>query len=143
MNPFLFFRYVLLADSRLAAAHARQLPDARPRGIEIAVDIGVDHARLAARDALAHRIGKLGSAADAHSGNPAIRMTNHPHREFVYRGAFEMGRHVIGYEVQKILAAVDWLEQSSGGKAATHRIGVMGHTGTEQELSSFPGRTSP
>src|SRR5207302_1725601 len=37
--------------------------------------------------------------SDAFSGNPAVRMTNQPHREFVYRGAFEMGRHVIGYEV--------------------------------------------
>jgi dienelactone hydrolase len=45
---------------------------------------------------------------DTWSGNPAIRMTNQPHREFIYRQAFEMGRHVIGYEVQKVLAAVDW-----------------------------------
>ncbi len=42
------------------------------------------------------------------SGNPAIRMTDQPHREFIYRMAFEMGRHVIGYEVQKLLALVDF-----------------------------------
>ncbi len=35
------------------------------------------------------------------------RGTNQPHREFLYRPAFEMGRHVIGYEVQKLLAAID------------------------------------
>jgi cephalosporin-C deacetylase-like acetyl esterase len=29
-------------------------------------------------------------------------------REFLYRSAFELGRHIIGYEVQKILAGVDW-----------------------------------
>jgi dienelactone hydrolase len=29
-------------------------------------------------------------------------------REFLYRSAFELGRHLIGYEVQKVLAAVDW-----------------------------------
>jgi len=46
--------------------------------------------------------------ADAESGNPLIRMTNQPHREFIYRMAFELGRHTIGYEVQKVLAAVDW-----------------------------------
>jgi dienelactone hydrolase len=45
---------------------------------------------------------------DTWSGNPRIRMTNQPHREFVYRMAYQMGRHVIGYEVQKVLAAVDW-----------------------------------
>ncbi|MDE2816522.1 MAG: hypothetical protein OXM03_09915 [Chloroflexota bacterium] len=40
------------------------------------------------------------------SGNPAIRMTDQPHREYVYRMACEMGRHVIGYEVQMLLALV-------------------------------------
>ena len=47
------------------------------------------------------------SRDDTYSGNPDVRFTNQPHREFIYRQAFEMGRHVIGYEVQKILAAVD------------------------------------
>ena len=43
------------------------------------------------------------------SGNPKLnRATNQPHREFVYRMAYEMGRTLIGYEVQKVLAAVDW-----------------------------------
>jgi hypothetical protein len=36
------------------------------------------------------------------------KWTNQPHREFVYRMAYQMGRHVIGYEVQKVLAAVDY-----------------------------------
>jgi cephalosporin-C deacetylase-like acetyl esterase len=48
--------------------------------------------------------------SDRWSGNPKLgRMTNQPHREFVYRMSYEMGRHVIGYEVQKVLAAVDWM----------------------------------
>lgn len=42
------------------------------------------------------------------SGNPAIRMTDQPHREYIYRMACEMGRHVIGYEVQKLSALVDF-----------------------------------
>jgi dienelactone hydrolase len=46
---------------------------------------------------------------DTWSGNPKLgRRTNQPHREFIYRMAYEMGRHIIGYEVQKVLAAVDW-----------------------------------
>jgi dienelactone hydrolase len=45
---------------------------------------------------------------DTWSGNPRLRMTNEPHREFVYRMAYPMGRHVLGYEIQKVLAAVDW-----------------------------------
>jgi dienelactone hydrolase len=47
------------------------------------------------------------SRDDEHSGIPGVRMTNQPHREFVYRAAFEVGRHVIGYEVQRVLAAAD------------------------------------
>ena len=38
------------------------------------------------------------------------RWTNQPHREFVYRMAYEMGRHIIGYEIQKALAAIDWFK---------------------------------
>lgn len=30
-------------------------------------------------------------------------------REFVYRPAYTMGRHIIGYEVQEVMALVDWL----------------------------------
>lgn len=44
-------------------------------------------------------------------------------REFLYRPAFELGRHLIGYETQKILAAVDWMAREAGGDG---RIGVVG-----------------
>ena len=50
-------------------------------------------------------------------GGRSVTLTN---REFLYRSAFEMGRHVIGYEVQKVLAAVDWFSRGS------NKIGVMG-----------------
>lgn len=45
-------------------------------------------------------------------------------REFVYRPAFMFGRHIIGYEVQKVLAAVDWMTRDSG--RAQRRVGVIG-----------------
>jgi dienelactone hydrolase len=62
---------------------------------------------------------------DTHAGNPKIRMTNQPHREFIYRAAFEMGRHIIGYEVQKVLAAVDLFTQvATTGRNAP--LGVIG-----------------
>src|SRR5207248_4561968 len=61
---------------------------------------------------------------DTWSGNPAIgRMTNQPHREFIYRMAFEMGRHIIGYEMQKVLAAVDWFTRSKDHPP----VGVFGY----------------
>ena len=51
------------------------------------------------------------SRQDEFSGHPHVGFTNQPHREFLYRQAFEVGRHPIGYEVQKILAAVDLLSR--------------------------------
>ena len=60
---------------------------------------------------------------DTWSGNPKFRMTNQTHREYIYRMAFPVGRHIIGYEVEKTLAAVDWFE-TAGDKRP---IGVWGY----------------
>lgn len=54
--------------------------------------------------------------------NGRANMTN---REYIYRSAFEMGRHLIGYEVQKVLACVDWFEKDAGDADPT--IGVIGY----------------
>src|SRR5260370_5688306 len=58
------------------------------------------------------------------SGHPDIGMTDQPHREWIYRQAFHMGRHIIGYEVHKVLAAVDWFQHKNGGRG---KIGVAGY----------------
>ena len=50
-------------------------------------------------------------------------MTDQTHREWIYRQAFHMGRHIIGYEVQKVLAAVDWFKRQS----SEARVGVAGY----------------
>ena len=60
------------------------------------------------------------------SENQSIgRSTNLSHREFIYRQAFELGRHIIGYEVQKVLAAVDLFEQRNT-RHGDRPIGVCG-----------------
>lgn len=64
--------------------------------------------------------------SDTWSGNPAVRMTNQPHREWIYRQAYQMGRHVIGFEVQKVQSAVDWFKQHNGPKAET-KVAVVGY----------------
>ena len=46
-------------------------------------------------------------------------------REYLYRSAFELGRHLIGYEVQKVLVAVDWFVKDARG--AEPKIGVFGY----------------
>lgn len=59
------------------------------------------------------------------SGNPSIgKTTKQSHREFLYRMSFPLGRHLIGYEVQKVLAAVDWFAtQSSSVPVNAYGIG--------------------
>ncbi|HEX5106777.1 MAG TPA: dienelactone hydrolase family protein, partial [Pirellulaceae bacterium] len=62
-------------------------------------------------------------AKRAPPGQPGrANLTN---REYLYRPAFELGRHLIGYEVQKVLAGVDWFAKEGGDKEA--KIGVMGY----------------
>ncbi len=63
--------------------------------------------------------------ADTFSGIPGIEMTNQPHREWIYRMAYEAGHHVIGFEVQGILAAVDWF--AAENKSHPLPVGIMGY----------------
>jgi dienelactone hydrolase len=53
--------------------------------------------------------------------------TNQTHREFVYRPAFEMGRHVIGYELQKVFAAVDFFAHDRAANHRATKIAVIGY----------------
>lgn len=106
---------LLVLPAGEARAAAIVLPDCawQPRQLveqaEADADVMPLAARLASRGCLV-LVPSLISRDTQFSGNPDIRMTNLSHREFVYRMAFEMGRHIIGYEVQKVLAAVDYLE---------------------------------
>lgn len=60
-----------------------------------------------------------------YSGDDRLRIyTNQSHREWIYRPAAEVGRHIIGYEVEKVFSAIDAL------RAATDRttpVGVIGY----------------
>lgn len=119
---------LLLEPSRPSGPGVVALPDCdwTPEmlaGLAPGVPEEAQFARRLAENGCRVLVPVLISRSDTYSGNPGIRMTNQPHREWVYRGAFEMGRHVIGYEVQKVLAAVDWLKKRSPDA----RIGVMGH----------------
>lgn len=68
------------------------------------------------------------SRSDEYSGNPAIgRFTNQPHREWIYRQSYELGRTPIGYEVQKAEAAVDWFLRQNEGSTVKIPIAVAGH----------------
>ena len=53
-----------------------------------------------------------------------LRQSQQTWREWLYRQAFHMGRHIIGYEVQKVLAAVDGFRARRGSSA---KVGVAGY----------------
>ena len=80
---------------------------------------------------------------DDYSGSEALRrMINAPHREWIHRLSFESGRTLLGFEVQKVLAAVSALDALShqmsdnavakmigaeiGGGGSSAYIGVLG-----------------
>ncbi|MBL9209547.1 MAG: hypothetical protein JNL92_03715 [Opitutaceae bacterium] len=57
------------------------------------------------------------------AGNPRIAMTDQTHREWIWRQAYELGRHPIGFEVQTVRALLDaW---AAGGEPRP--IGVAGY----------------
>ena len=66
---------------------------------------------------------------DTLSSKPELkRVTNEPHREWIYRQAYQLGRHIIGYEVQKVAAVVDfWDGRRRRSEGTRPRIGVAGY----------------
>lgn len=60
------------------------------------------------------------------------------YREFLYRSAFELGRQLVGYELQKILAAVDWFAKADN----RIKIGVTGW-GDGGMLALYAGALDP
>ncbi len=87
--------------------------------------------------ALAHRLAAQGCLVlvptlvdrrEKYSGSDVLqRFTNQPHREWIQRQAFEMGRTIIGYEVQKILAALDALTLPGAKLRAKAPFAIAGH----------------
>ena len=120
---------LLLEPKGRPAAHAVVLPDAgqtpeQLAGLAPGVAPPSQFARRLAENGFRVVVPVLIDRSCEFSGNPRIAMTNQPHREWIYRQAFEMGRHVIGYEVHKVLAAIDWLEKTAGPQA---KLAVAGY----------------
>ncbi len=120
---------LLLEPTTTVAARVVALPDAdwSPEmlvGLADGVPPEARFARRLAENGCSVLVPALIDRKDTWSGNEQLGIrTNLTHREFIYRMAYEMGRHVIGYEVQKILAAVDWFSKSSPHTS----IGVIGY----------------
>jgi dienelactone hydrolase len=124
---------LLLEPAEKPKAYAVAIPDAdwTPEQI-VGVAAGVpkesQYARRLAEEGYRVIVPTLLSRSAEFSGSNRVgRFTNQPHREFVYRMSYEMGRHVIGYEVQKVLAAVDWLWESHMPSSQAAPIEVWGY----------------
>ena len=89
----------------------------------LAQGVGSGQALALARLGCRVLVPTLVDRTDEFSGNPAIRITNLPHREWIQRMAYEAGRHLVGYEVDTVRAAVDWFRQTGKPGRPT---GVMG-----------------
>ncbi len=121
---------LLLQPAKPELARIVAIPDADSApemicGLAAGVPPSAQFARRLAENGCQVLVPLLINREDTFSGNPEFKMTNEPHREWIYRMAFVVGRHIIGYEVQKVLAAVDWL--SHNRDHAQVPIGVMGY----------------
>jgi dienelactone hydrolase len=103
---------LLLEPKSLLRAQIIALPDADQTPEQLAGVVPGKNAWARALAAAGCRvvIPTLIDRRDEWSGNPRVRFTNQPHREWIYRQAFMLGRTVTGYEVQKVLAVMDWFE---------------------------------
>ncbi|MEX2512046.1 MAG: alpha/beta hydrolase family protein [Cyclobacteriaceae bacterium] len=85
-------------------------------------------ARQLAESGIEVLIPVLVSRQDTFSGSLILnKFTNQPHREWIYRQGFILGRHVIGYELQKVFAAIDWFEAQNQREGLDLKIGIAGH----------------
>ena len=69
----------------------------------------------------------------------ALRKLGISNREWIYRQAFHMGRHIIGYELEKLEAALAWIELTQTSK---HPIGICGW-GEGAQLAFFTAALNP
>ncbi len=138
---------LLLQPTKEVKARAIVLPDAdwTPEqicGLVVGVDPKSQLPKRLAESGVQVLVPMLISRDDTFSGSPYVAFTNQPHREYVYRMAFEMGRHVIGYEVQKVLAAVDIFTRLNVAEKNDLPIGVAG-VGEGGLLALFSGAADP
>jgi len=120
---------LLVQPTRAAIGHVVAVPDAdqvpeQLLGLAPGVPGEQQWARRLAENGFEVVIPTLVSRRLLETDDDRVRASQQTEREWIYRQAFHMGRHVIGFEVQKVLAAVDWFQQQHGDAAP---IGVAGY----------------
>lgn len=121
---------ILLQPKQELKARVLAIPDADQvsemlAGITPGLPVELQSARRLAENGCQVIIPVLINRSATGSGSKRLdRFTNQPHREWIYRQAFTFGRHIIGYEVQKIRAAINWFDQQN--KQFKAPIGIIG-----------------
>lgn len=133
----LFGHGLLVQPKMPAVAHVVFVPDAGQAPEQLlGLTPGIAPASQAARQLAENRFELVLPATISrdkyHTDDKQLNESDQTYREWIYRQAFHLGRHIIGYEVQTVMAAVDWFHTQSGGTA---KIGVAGHA--EGGLVSF------
>lgn len=120
---------LLLQPEGSPIARVVALPDAdwSPEslaGLEPGIPPEAQFARRLVENGCVVIIPTLINRASTWSGNHDLNIhTNETHREYIYRMAYEVGRHIIGYEIQRVLALVDWFSRAK----PSGPIGVFGY----------------
>ena len=99
---------VVVPDAGQTPEEAWETPALRrlaAAGVELLIPVTVSRAKLVTDDTV-------------------LKRTDQTYREWIYRQAFHLGRHVIGYEVQMVLAAVDGIRARRGAELP---VGVAGY----------------
>jgi dienelactone hydrolase len=113
---------LLLVPDAKPVADVVAIPDADQTPEQIAgLADGVAPASQFARRLAEHGCRVIVPALISRKIEPRNGRAHLTHREYVYRPAFEMGRHIVGYEVQKILSAVDGLGKNGAP------VGLIGY----------------
>ena len=117
---------LLIPDEKPPAARVVAIPDADQTpemicGLADGVPAASQYARRLAENGCLVLVPTLVSR-ELQARNGRATLTN---REYLYRSAFELGRHLIGYELQKVLAGVDWFVRDGRGQAPA-KIGAIG-----------------
>lgn len=125
---------LLLEPEGAPVARIVAIPDADQTpemlaGLQAGMDTSAQFARRLAESGCLVLIPTLIDRKDTWSGIPGIRMTNLPHREWIYRMAYQTGRHLVGYEAQAVLAAIDWFARENTRQAAPIAVAGYGEGG--------------
>ena len=124
---------LLVSPDKKAIASAIVVPDADQTPEQLlGMTDGIPDESQIARRLIANNvevlIPTLVSRQKLETEDARLKRSDQTEREWLYRQAFHMGRHIIGYEVQKVLAAVDWLEvRHAQQQALREPIGVAGY----------------